>query len=275
MRHIFTTIALFAMALSFASCEKEIIVNCNCNCQCNNSNGSDQNTGRPGTGDNTGNNGGNQDDNGGRPGDNGGNQGDNGGDSGEINRDNYETYNTTFTQGQAGYYGLYYDEQPSNTTNWYLELADSNYDLENYEGEGYNICIEFFTSGTSKSNIPAGTYTIEAYNEDPCSAGSVLIGYIAEDETYGEYPAGTWLFQGNDGIAGATAGSMTISVSGSKYTINYTFYDDDYQAAFCGTFTGNLSIYDGTEGYSYAPATKGMKATKPVRGAGKHYRARL
>ena len=27
MRHIFTTIALFAMALPFASCEKEIIVN--------------------------------------------------------------------------------------------------------------------------------------------------------------------------------------------------------------------------------------------------------
>lgn len=274
MRHIFTTIALFAMALSFASCEKEIIVNCNCNCQCNNSNGSDQNTGRPG-GDNTGNNGGNQDDNGGRPGDNGGNQGDNGGDSGEINRDNYETYNTTFTQGQAGYYGLYYDEQPNNTANWYLELADSNYDLENYEGDGYSISVELFTSSSYTTSIPAGTYSIEAFDQNEFSAGSILNGYIAEDETYGEYPAGTWLYQGDEGIAGATAGSMTISVSGSRYTINYTFYDDDYQVAFCGTYTGSLTFYDGTEGYSYAPATKGMKATKPVHGAGKHYRVRL
>ncbi len=270
MRHIFTTIALFAMALSFASCEKEIIVNCNCNCQCNNSNGSDQNTGRPG-GDNPGNNGDNTGDNGGNTGNNGGNQGDNGGntgDGGQINRDNYETVNSTMTQGQAGYYGMYYDEQPGNTSNWYLELADSNYDLENYEGDGENISIEFFTSGTSKTSIPAGTYTIEAYNDDPCSAGSVLFGYIDEDETYGEYPAGTWLFQGNDGIAGATAGSMTISVSGSRYTINYSFYDDDYQVAFCGSYTGNLSIYDGTEA-GYAQATKSNRA------AARRYRVRL
>lgn len=264
MRHIFATIAILAMALSFASCEKEIIVNCNCNCQCNNSNGSDQNTGRPG-GDNTGNNGGNTGDNGGNTGNNGSNTGD----GGQINRDNYETYNSTMTQGQAGYYGMYYDEQPGNTSNWYLELADSNYDFENFEGDGDNICIEFFTSGTSKISIPAGTYTIEAYDEDPCSAGSVLYGYIEEDETYGEYPAGTWLFQGNDGIAGATAGSMTISVSGSRYTINYSFYDDDYQVAFCGSYTGNLSIYDGTEEYSYAPATKSSHTTA------RRYRVRL
>jgi hypothetical protein len=264
MKHIFTTIALFAIAISFTSCEKEIIVNCNC--QCNNSNGSDQNTGRPNNGGNTGNNGGNTGDNGGNTGDNGGNSG---GNSGEINREDYETINCYFTQGQAGYYGVYYEDQPSNTANWYLELAESNYDLENYEGEGYNISIEFFTNSSSTTSIPAGEYTIEAFKKNEYSAGSILDGFIAEDDTYGDYPAGTWIFEGNEGIAGATAGSMTITVSGDQYNIDYSFFDDEYQVAFCGSYSGDLTIYDGTEGYSYS------QATKSPRSGDRHYRVRL
>lgn len=262
MKHIFTTITLLAMVLSFASCEREIIVNCNC--QCNHSNGSDQNTGRPNNG---GNNGGNSSDNNDNTGDNG-NNGDN--TSNTTNRDEYETYNNTLTQGKAGYYGVYYDGQPSNTSNWYLELADNNYDLEKFEGDGYNICIEFFTNSSSSTSIPAGEYTIEAFEKNEFSAGSVLNGYIAEDETYGEYPAGTWLYAGNEGIAAATAGYMNITISGGQYNINYTFYDDEYQIAFCGSYIGNLTIYDGTEEY-----TEYSQTTKSPRSGNKHYRVRL
>lgn len=259
MKQIFTTIALLAMAFSFASCDKEIIVNCNCNCQCNNSNDSNDNPNRPGNPDDK--------DHGGNTGNDGGNSGDNG----EINREDYENINiTTFTQAQAGYYGIYYDGQPSNTSNWYLELAESTYDFENYEGEGYNICIDFFAKGTSSTNIPAGTYSIEAFEENKFSGGSISYGYIAEDEDYGEYPAGTWLFDGNDGIAGATAGIMTISSTGSTYFITYSFYDDEYMVAFNGSYEGKLTIYDGTQEYSYASS-----ATKSSRSTAKHYRVRL
>ena len=258
MRQIFTTIALLAMAFSFSSCEKEIIVNCNCNCQCGSN--SDETPSRPGgNDDNTGSNGGSNNDNTG-----------NGGSNDGTDRSEYTTYSTTFTKGQAGYYGVYYDGQPSNTSNWYLELADSNYDLESYEGTGYNAVLEFFANGTSSTSIPAGKYTVEAFEKNEFSAGSLLYGYIAEDETDGDYPAGTWLFEGNEGVAAATAGEVTVSVSGGKYTIQYTLYDDEYEVKFTGSYTGNLTIYDGTvESYSYAPATKS------ARSSARHYRVRL
>ena len=251
MKQIFTSIALIAMAMSFSSCEKEVV--CNCNCQCNNSDNSGQTGNRPGNNDN--NNGGN----------NGGTN-DNTGD-----RSEYETYNNTFTQAQAGYYGVYYEEQPSNVSNWYLEMADNNYDFETYDGDGYNIVLEFFANGTSTTSIPTGTYTVEAFEKNEFSAGSLLYGYIGEDETYGEYPAGTWLFQGADGIAAATAGELTVAKSGNTYTIKYKLYDDEYQIAFSGSYTGSVDIYDGTQEYSYAPAKS--LATAP-RANTKYYRVR-
>ena len=257
MKQIFTTITLLAMALSYASCEKEIIVNCNCNCQCGNSDNTDQPGGRPGN-DNNGSDNGNSD--------NGGSNG--GSDNGSTgnDRDEYETYNNTFTKGQAGFYGAYYEDygQPSNVSNWYIELADNNYDFVGYEGTGYNVVLEIFANGTSSTNIPAGTYTIEAFENSVYSAGSLMHGFIAEDEEYGEYPAGTWLYEGNEGIAGATAGELKVSVSGSTYTLKYTLYDDEYGITFTGTYTGSLTIYDGTQEYSYAAALPSFapRATK-------------
>jgi hypothetical protein len=261
MRQIFTTIAMLAMAFSFASCDKEIIVNCDCNCQCGN--GSDQTPTRPG---------GNEDNTPGGGSDNTGGEGSGSGNEGSgsgTDRSEYTTYNTTFTRGQAGYFGAYYDDQPSTTANWYLELADNNYDLENYEGNGYNIALEFFTSSSYTSSFPAGEYTIEKYNETPYAAGSLLYGFIGKDEENNEYTAGTWLYEGNEGIAGATAGKMKVEVSGSRYTISYTLYDDEFQIAFSGSYSGNLTIYDGTQTASYAPATKSGKSHN------RHYRVRL
>ena len=260
MKQVLAILTVLTLAFSFASCEKEIIVNCNCNCNCGGSDDSDK---TPGSSDETPGRPGEN------PGDNNGGSG-NGGSNDGIDRSEYTTYNTTFTKGQAGYFGVYYDDQPSTTANWYLELADNNYDLENYEGSGYNVSLEFFTNNSYKTNFPAGEYTIEKFDATPYAAGSLLYGFIGEDETYGEYTAGTWLFEGNEGIAGATAGKMTVAVSGSKYTISYTLYDDEYQIAFSGSYSGNITIYDGTvENYSYAPATKS------ARSSAKHYRVRL
>ena len=242
MKQIFTAIAIIAMMVSFNSCEKKII--CECNCSCNNSNGgSDNNTDRPGNNDQ--NNGPDNDQN------NGGN---------EDNSD-YEIYNTTFTYGNAGYYGVYYDGQPDNTSNWYIALADDNYDIDNWEGDGYNIILEIFAQGTDSSSLPAGTYTIEAFEKNEYSAGSLLYGFIAEDEENGEFPAGTWLFKGDEGIAGATSGEVKISVSGGQYTITYNLYDNEYMVNFKGSYKGPLTIYDGTEEVSSTQAA----ASKRVR----------
>lgn len=248
MKQIFTTIALLAMAFSFASCEFD--VTCDCNCSCGSTDNNGQNSSRPGNSDS--NNGGNEE--------NGGNNG--GTNNDNTGNDEYETYNNTFTKGYAGYCGQYYEGQPANTTNWYLELADNNYDLESYEGTGYNIVIDLFASGTSSTAIPAGRYSVEQFDKSEYSAGSLLYGYIAEDETYGEYPGGTWLYEGNDGIAAATAGWVNVEVSGSTYTITYELVDDEYMVEFKGSFTGSLTIYDATEEASAAQATKSSRPAK-------------
>lgn len=184
------------------------------------------------------------------------NEGDN--PSGEIDRSKYTQYNTTFTQGDAIYFGVYYEEQPDDVANWYIELADKNFDLTEYSGEGYYMTLEFFCKGTTPA---AGTYTIEAFNKDPFSHMSLGDGFI--EEYNGEsYAVGTWLFQGSNAIAGATDGSMTIATSGSKYTVSYLLHDDEYQITFQGKYSGDLPLYDGT-GSSATQAVK--KTTKSTR----------
>ena len=251
MKQILTTLSIVALMVNFASCEKT----CKCNCNCCNQDGSDQTIQRPGgndqNDDNQGNNGGN----------NGGN---------EETPGNTETYNHTFTQGYAGYYGNFYEEagQPANVTNWFIELADDDYDLENYEGTGYNIALELFAAGTSSTSIPSGTYTVEAFDNSMFSAGSLMYGYIAEDETYGEYPAGTWVYSGDEAVAGATSGWVKISASGSKYAITYELEDEEYNITFKGSYTGNLEFYDATQEYSNVSASKVSKAprvAKPIK----------
>lgn len=244
-RFLYTLVAIL-VAFSFCACEK----------------GNDRNTDkeiiRPGNNGNPGNNGGS------------GNTED------TIDRSQYEQYNYTLTQGLAGYYGVYYEDQPTTTANWYLELADNNYDFETYEGNGFNTILEFFSSNSSSTSIPVGEYTIEAFDSNPFSAGSLLYGYLGEYDENGEtveYPAGTWLFEGDDAIAGATAGKLTVDKSGSNYTINYSLHDDEYQITFKGTFSGSLTIYDGTESASYVSAAKASKAHRADKQV-KRYRVR-
>ena len=156
------------------------------------------------------------------------------------------------------------------------EDADSNYDLDNYEGTGYNISIDFFTSSSYTTSIQPGTYEVEPLDATTFSPKKIVSGFITEyedEEEYYQYPAGTWLFKGDETVGGATAGNMVVSVSGSKYTITYSFHDDDLKVTFTGSYTGNLSIYDGTESYSTLAPVKAVKASKSAK-LTKHFRVR-
>lgn len=257
MKQILVTLALIALALSFASCDKT----CNCNCACCNTNGSDQTIQRPdNSGSGSGNNGGTTDDN------TDGNTGENEGTTDGIDRSGYDVYNHTMTQGFAGYYGAFYDDQPTNTANWYIALGESNYDFEAEETEGDAIFIELFTSSSYTTSIPSGTYTVEAFDKEAYSPFSLLNGFIDEDDS----AMGTWLCEGVYAIAGATVGKVTVSNSGSKYNITYDIHDDEYQISFKGTFTGILEFYDGTQESSYVSAASARKNVNSVR----HYRIR-
>ena len=272
MKQILATLALIALALSFASCDKT----CNCNCPYCCGIDSDQTIQRPGNNNDNNNNndgGGGTEDNGNTGGN--GNTGDNGGSTDETDRSNYEVYNHTMTQGYAEYYGAYYEDQPTNTANWYLALGESNYDFEAEEPEGYAIIIELFTSSSHTTSIPSGTYTVEAFDNEPYSPFSLLYGFTDEDN----YALGTWLCEGVDPIAGATAGWVKISASGSSYTITYELYDDEYGITFKGSYSGALEFYDGTETASYTSASKNFAPCKSARtskggNAVKHYRIR-
>lgn len=258
MKRLFITLTVLAAALSFSACDLNGLKDRD----------TDSEIIYPGKDDNggsTGDNGGSTEDNGGNTedntGDNGGNTDDNT-DNNTVDRSQYEQYNHTFTQGDAIYYGAYYDEQPEDVANWWIELADNNFSLEDYSGEGYNIVLEFFCKGTTPA---AGTYTIDAFDKVPFSHLSLLYAYLDEGQVDGEtvqYPAGTWLYKGVEAIAGATDGEMTIAVSGTKYTVSYTLYDDDYKITFKGTYTGDLALYDGTES---APAAAPQKVAKSAR----------
>ena len=97
----------------------------------------------------------------------------------------------------------------------------------------------------------------------------MLYGFTDEYQEDGEtiqYTAGTWLYKGNEAIAGATAGSMTIAVSGSKYTITYTIHDDDFEITFKGSYTGELPIYDGTQSYNAAAQQKVARSPRKLSG---------
>ena len=250
MKQILTTLSIIAMMMNLASCEKT----CNCNCSCCNQDNGDQTIQRPD--------------------DNQGNGGDLNSSPDGIDRSDYVVYNHTMTQGQAGYYGVFYEDQPSTSANWFLELADSNYDLDNYEGTGYNISIDFFTSSSYTTSIQPGTYEVQPLDATTFSPKKIVSGFITEyedEEEYYQYPAGTWLFKGDETVGGATAGNMVVSVSGSKYTITYSFHDDDLKVTFTGSYTGNLSIYDGTESYSTLAPVKAVKTSKSAK-LTKHFR---
>ena len=242
MKKIFATLALIALAFTLASCNK---ASCTCDCSLCNPNGSDGTIQRPGDSGN----------------------GNNGGTTDEVDRSSYTVYSSTMTKGQATYYGQAYQGQPATTANWYIELADANYELDQYSGTGFNISLEFFTSSSYTTSIPTGNYTVEAFNENEFPAYSLLYGFVSEE---GSYPLGTWLFEGNEALAAATAGAMTVEKSGSTYKISYELHDDEYQITFKGTFSGSLTIYDGTQESSYVSAASARKNANSV----KHCRIR-
>lgn len=189
-----------------------------------------------------------------RPGN--GNENDNGSTGGgnqggeTVDRSNYEVLNMTYTQAIADFYGQYYEGQPADVGNWYIILADDEYDLETYEGTGDNIVLELFAKGNYADGIPVGEYSVEAFLEKEFADKSVLYAWEEEETEDGEaYMAayGTWLYAGNETRAGATAGTVTVSRTGGSYTISYNLHDDEYQISFAGSYTGYVDLYDASE----------------------------
>lgn len=107
-------------------------------------------------------NSGNDNDGGNTDGDNGNNDGgDNTGDNteGETDRSKYEQHNHTFTKGDAVYFGVYYEEQPADVANWWIELADDNFSLDDYSG-GVTI---LFSSSSARVRLQQLVHTLSRH----------------------------------------------------------------------------------------------------------------
>lgn len=150
-------------------------------------------------------------------------------------------------------YGQFYEGQPESIDNWYLELAVETYNLETYEGTGYNIALELFSNSSNEMNLQEGTYSIEAFTKEEFSNLSMMYGFTDDDnEVYG-----SWLWNGFEAVAGLTSGSVEISKkSDGKYEISFNLMDDEWKVAVNGEYTGSVSIYDEREPDLTLDATK-------------------
>lgn len=158
------------------------------------------------------------------------------------------------TQGDLWFYGDVYDTQLSN--NFTLYMGSAGIDMETLEGNGEVMYLEFNTASDVTNRIPAGTYEVTDYDSNTFLPGTLVPGYVDEDET----PWGTWYFgnTSNDVVAG----SATVSVTNNIYTITYLFVDY-YGNTISGAFNGAISYSDATSG---APvnAKKQLKAKRAM-----------
>ena len=165
----------------------------------------------------------------------------NSGDNNGGTTDEIEVIKSTMKYGYLENWGVYYEDQPEDVTNWMLYLSVNEFDEKGWSSDGDLVMIELFSKG--HDNILAGKYTVEAFiNEYYCDF-SVGDGYEDEDG----YCSGTWLFQDDYGEAAALSGECNVKINGATYTITYNFSDNEYGIQFKGSFTGNLDIYDCTE----------------------------
>lgn len=165
------------------------------------------------------------------------------------------------TQGDLWFYGDVYDTQMSN--NFTLYLGSAGIDMETLEGNGEVMYLELNTASDVTNYIPAGTYEVAEYDSNTFLPGTLVPGYVDEDET----PWGTWYFgsTSNDIVAG----SATISVTNNIYSITYVFVDY-YGNTISGTFNGAISYYDAASG---APAyVKNSLKAKRAKASGKTMR---
>ena len=225
MRRILTLIAVIMTLLGAMSCKKQI--ECKCTCECCNNGGSEGNDNKPE--------------------DNGGNAG--GGDGMTV-------VNNAMRFGYLENWGVYYEDQPSNISNWLLHLSANAFNEEGWSDRGNLVVVELFSSGTGE--VLDGRYTIEAFLEEYYSDFSIGDGFVDNEG----YCAGTWLFENGTGTAAALSGEMEVKRNGQDYTITYDFRDTEYGIEFKGKFSGSLDVYDCTEDGNTLNAVKSSSDRK-------------
>lgn len=117
------------------------------------------------------------------------------------------------------------------------------------------VMLEFIAKkGSDMTVIPDGTYKIEVGNDGyyKVGIGNAVPGTTQEGDE-GTYTYGCIYIVGGYYWYYATAGSVTIKHnSGSNYTINYNFQDEQNNGSFKGSYTGDVDCYDYSEGESSA-----------------------
>ena len=162
---------------------------------------------------------------------------------------------TTLTQGEMDYYGnAAWEGQPSNLYDWELYLAESGFDFDTFDGDGYLVQMEVFCE--TSDAIATGRYEMSMEMEN----FAVSEGWEYEDTEAGDvYQYGTWIYDSWEPLYAATDGYVEISRDGSNYTVDFNFTDEEWNGIFKGKYTGPLGYYDATQDYetaSLAPAKK-------------------
>lgn len=164
---------------------------------------------------------------------------------GEGEWENHVT--STYTHGFIEFWGQGYEDQPTDVANWCIILGSEGFDYDEWSG-GESIVLELFTTNTSATSVPSGTYTVEAFLEENYSNFSVGDGFIAteenEDGVEESYCMGTWYYVDGIGEYAATSGSVTVAKDGDNYTVTYNLVDEEYSTQLTGSYKGALEYID-------------------------------
>lgn len=179
---------------------------------------------------------------------------------GEIGGDGelVEVVNNNLTQGYMEYWGSAWDNQASGTTDWVIDLATKDYKAG--DSKGLAVMLEIIASGTSKTAIPEGTYTVTSNNAASFKALDVIPGIEQDDSVFGTWYIDTDPRSENYGYAvyGATRGTVKVSRTGDEYKIDYDLYDDDYLGHFSGSYKGKLNFVDASSSAAPSKAHRGQ-----------------
>ena len=175
--------------------------------------------------------------------------------------DNY-SLNLSGTPGYAEWYGDYYD---CGMGNWYILL-------EKEDGTGDCLVLDLLKEGLTYTGDPSGTYPVALSSLD---SNGFIPGYLENYEGE-EYFMGCWLVNyDKEAIAPFANGTVTITKSGSNYTISVNCTDDNSYApnTISGSWTGSLSTSD--ESQSYSASSRSSKSRKAIERAPKRQFAAL
>ena len=157
-------------------------------------------------------------------------------------------------------YLVYYCQESSSVYCHELTICSSGITATstNFMGIGDYVCLDIYTS--SKTELPVGTYHF--------SSTITQAGYVA----YGEIDMGVNIqeFGEDDNYVPFASGTMTVSKSGSVYTITVTGKDENSNEIYA-TYTGSLTYYDDSKNSECLLFYNGVQ--KPFQKTGRNRKA--